>query len=171
MNLENVKTGITLFSAVIIPVALAYLGNSYTQAQKERDIQAQFVKMAVDILQSRPDGSNANEREWAKQIINKYSGVPLSGDVRRELTEDLSRSAAALGMKFARRVQEDELSRIQGGLRALGLYKGDTTGMANRETIAAIVAFQRARGLAADGAISPAIRLYIEAEVAKLDKN
>ena len=87
MNLEKAKTAITLMSAVFIPIALAFVGNNYTQAQKERDIQAQFVKIAVEILQAPPTQENRNVRDWATQIINKYSGVPLSNAAQKDLVE------------------------------------------------------------------------------------
>lgn len=50
MNLESLKTAITLMSAVVIPVVLAYLGNMYTKALKEREVQAGRIGWPLAIL-------------------------------------------------------------------------------------------------------------------------
>ncbi|OPY76447.1 MAG: putative peptidoglycan binding domain protein [Syntrophorhabdus sp. PtaU1.Bin153] len=151
--MEKFKTIVTLISAAIIPLVVAFLGNSYTQALKEREVQAQFVKIAVDILQSQPSEYNRNVREWATQIINRYSGIPLSTEARRDLIEKVPISATTFGQKYAGGLSADDISTAQQDLRTLGFYKGPITGIADEETVKAIMEFQRSVKIRADGAL------------------
>ncbi|OPY67636.1 MAG: putative peptidoglycan binding domain protein [Syntrophorhabdus sp. PtaU1.Bin002] len=151
--MDKFKTVVTLISAVIIPLVVAFLGNNYTQALKEREVQAQFVKIAVDILQSQPSEHNRSVREWATQIINRYSGVPLGREAKRDLIEKVPISATEFGQKFAGSLSSDDISKAQEDLRTLGLYKGPITGTADKATIKAIMEFQKSEKLPADGAL------------------
>ena len=74
-----------LIAAVIIPVVLAFVGNMYTQAIKEREIQGRYVELALDILKSPPDDKNQHVRSWALKVVDRYSGVPLDSDAKNEL--------------------------------------------------------------------------------------
>jgi len=87
---EKVKTLGTLISIVIIPVLLGVIGNQYTQAIKERDIQGKFVELAVSILNQPPSEASRNLRSWATQVIDKYSGVPLSDATKQDLIDNIS---------------------------------------------------------------------------------
>ena len=64
------------FAAVVIPIAVAWIGYQYTQSIKEREIQGKFVELAVDILRTEPKPEDKALRDWGTQIINKFSGGP-----------------------------------------------------------------------------------------------
>lgn len=166
MDIEGAKTVITLLSAVIIPVLLAYLGSRFTNVQKERDIQAQFVKIAVDILQAPPTRENKNVREWATQIINQYSGVPLSSEARRDLIENVQISALEFGLKYAAKAPSATVDKVQDALRQLGYLTGPATGSADQAMVEALIAFQREHGMVADGALGPQTEAAIFAALA-----
>lgn len=168
MNLEELKTTITLMSAVVIPVVLAYLGNRYTKALKEREVQAQFVKIAVDILQAQPTQDNRNVRDWATQIISRYSGIPLSPNAQKDLIENIPMTAMDLGMKFNADQPVREITKVQEDLRTLGFYKGEATGTVDQATVAAIIELQKAKGAFADGVLGPQTRALIKESVADM---
>jgi len=73
---------------VVIPVALLIIGNMFSRAVAEREIQGKFVELAVKILQEHPSEDTRNIRSWATQVINAYSGVPLSQQTKNDLIED-----------------------------------------------------------------------------------
>ena len=79
-----------LIATIMIPMVLAIIGNQYTSAVKEREIQGKFVALAVDILKQKPSNENRNIREWSTNILNKYSGVRLSDAARNDLINNIS---------------------------------------------------------------------------------
>jgi hypothetical protein len=76
-------------AAVLIPVVLAAVGNAYTTAIKEREIESRFVELALNILKDEPTKENENVRKWAVQVVNKYSGVPLSAAAESDLIQNI----------------------------------------------------------------------------------
>lgn len=74
-------------AAVLVPVAVVWVGQIYTQAVKERELQGKFVELAVGILQEKPNEQQPNLRSWAADVLDTYSGVPMSDDARVELRE------------------------------------------------------------------------------------
>lgn len=87
MTMKDAKDAATIASLILVPVVLAILGNSYTQAVKEREIQAKFVELAIGILNAEPKRETANIRLWAIQVVNLYSGIPFDKEAKRELIE------------------------------------------------------------------------------------
>lgn len=168
MDLESTKTIATIVSAVVLPVLIAFLGNNYTQAIKEREIQAQFVKIATDILQAQPTPENANVREWATEVINRYSGVPLSAKAQEDLIRNVPMSAMAVGMKLTGRLPRDEIIQTQNDLRELGYYEGESTGTVDEATVKAIIEFQKEKGEFPDGALGPRTKASIRESFEKM---
>ena len=84
---EKLKILSNAFAAVIIPLAVAWTGYEYTQSISEREIQGKFVELAVDILRAEPKPENKTLRDWGTQIINRYSGVPLTKELKKELID------------------------------------------------------------------------------------
>jgi len=84
---EKTKTASSIVAAIGIPVVLAIIGNDFSRALKEREIQAKFVELAVEILNSEPKPETRNIRLWATDVINLYSGVPLDDSTQQDLIE------------------------------------------------------------------------------------
>jgi hypothetical protein len=84
-----------LLAAVCIPVVLALVGQYYTSALKEREIQGHFVELALSILKEPPRPEARAVRLWALKVVDKYSGVPLSDSARSELADSVSLPAPA----------------------------------------------------------------------------
>jgi len=87
---EKFKVITTSLSVIIIPIVLGYIGNIYTQATKQKEIQARFVELSINILTQKPTDGNRNLRQWATNVIDHYSGVKLSNTVRSELRDQIS---------------------------------------------------------------------------------
>jgi hypothetical protein len=72
-------------AAVVIPLVVAYVGNSYTAAMKERELQGKFVELAINILKEKPSPETTNLRKWAIKVIDNYSGMPFNEATREDL--------------------------------------------------------------------------------------
>jgi len=72
-------------AAVVIPLVLAYIGNNYTAAIKEREIQGKFVELAINILKEKPTPETTNLRIWAVKVIDGYSGIPFDKETKNDL--------------------------------------------------------------------------------------
>jgi hypothetical protein len=77
-------------AAVVIPVVIAFVGHWYTQALKERELQGEFVVLAVDILRSPAIPEAEDLREWATEVVDRYSGVHLDQAARNQLVNSLT---------------------------------------------------------------------------------
>lgn len=84
-------------AAVLIPLALAFIGNGYSQALKEREMQGRFVELAVSILRETPTPQTENIRGWAVDVLNEYSGVQLGAGAKNDLIRKHSLRDAIYG--------------------------------------------------------------------------
>jgi len=84
---EKLKAISSVIAAVVIPLAVAWVGNGFSTALKEREIQGKFVELAVQILREEPSKQAAGLRGWATEVLNKYSGVPFSAETKKALIE------------------------------------------------------------------------------------
>lgn len=84
---EKAKTISSIASAIVIPLVLLWVGNGYTTALKERELQGKFVELAVQILREDPDKQEDGLRDWATQVITKFSGVEFSAETKKALIE------------------------------------------------------------------------------------
>lgn len=83
--LEWTKTLSTAVASILVPLAVAVVGNSLTQAINKREVEQNFVELAIEILQAEPSDETENLRVWATKIIDKYSGVQMSAEAVAEL--------------------------------------------------------------------------------------
>lgn len=95
---EKLKVISGFIAAVLVPIVVAYTGDIYSSAIKERELQGKFVELAVGILNEEPDPKNEAIRDWATNIINSYSGVPMGQAVKDELIK--KRSLPLIGSRL-----------------------------------------------------------------------
>ena len=75
--------------AAVIPLVSALIGGSavalfgYLGTSREMDVK--MVEIAVRILAEKPTDSIIPAREWAVDVINKYSIVPVTPQTRAAL--------------------------------------------------------------------------------------
>jgi len=84
-KLEGFKAITGLIAGVFIPAVVLLVGNSFSEALKERDRNAQYVGFAVQVLQQEPSANNENIRNWAIEVITRFSIVPFNDAVKTEL--------------------------------------------------------------------------------------
>ena len=93
---QKVRITSVLIASVLIPIIIAFIGNSYTKAIKDNEIGVRYVELAVKILAEKPgsnsegtevssDLENKAVRKWAAEVIDHYSEVKLSPDAMNEL--------------------------------------------------------------------------------------
>jgi hypothetical protein len=85
---EKAKAASSIVAAVFLPIVLLVVGNNYSGAIKERELQGRFVELAVDILKQPPTPDTRNLRDWATEVVSRYSGVELSPATRKDLIEN-----------------------------------------------------------------------------------
>jgi len=76
-NWQKVEIISKVFAALFIPLAVAYLANQVATSNKQRDSETKFVELATAILSEEPI-ENKSLRKWAVEVINRFSGVPMS---------------------------------------------------------------------------------------------
>jgi hypothetical protein len=88
---QKLEVASKVVAAVLIPLAVAYLGNQVAQANKQRDSETKFVEMATAILSKDPGANQTKEsknlRKWAVDVINRFSGVPMSAETADDLVQ------------------------------------------------------------------------------------
>lgn len=82
---NSIVDWIKAFTGIAIPVVLLLLGNNFSSVIKEKELKMQYVDLAVQILQQEPSEENKNIRNWAIEVINKYSNIPINSETRKEL--------------------------------------------------------------------------------------
>jgi len=67
--------------------------NKQQTRHKELDLSQKYIEIAVNILNNKPEKENTPLRDWAIDIIKKYTPIPLTPDIIRALkTRPLSTS-------------------------------------------------------------------------------
>jgi hypothetical protein len=76
---------VALWGAAIALVGTLVTAN-YTYSSRNRELDIELVKLGVNILRADPkETQTQGAREWAIDVIQKFSGVPFSPDARKEL--------------------------------------------------------------------------------------
>lgn len=96
---EKAKSLSTIVSAIFLPVVLLIVGNQFSSATKEREIQGKFVELATQILREKPVDKPTPDvtdlRLWATTVINRYSGVELPKAAAEALIQGAALPVAA----------------------------------------------------------------------------
>jgi hypothetical protein len=69
---------------------VAYVGQKFSTAIKERELQGKFVELAVAILREPPAEQNKPLRAWATEVIDRYSGLPFTRQTTSLLQDRLA---------------------------------------------------------------------------------
>lgn len=76
-----------VLASLFVPLAVAFVGHTYTSAMKESENRLKYVELAVSILRAEPAPENAALRDWAVEVINNQSVVPLSAQAQAQLKQ------------------------------------------------------------------------------------
>jgi len=87
---DKIQVVAVAMSAVALPLVIAAIGNSYSASTKEKEIRLKTVEIAINVLSQDPRTNMAlpQLREWAINVVDKYSGVPLTAAAREELLKN-----------------------------------------------------------------------------------
>ena len=72
-------------ATILIPIVVVIVGNLYSSALKESENRVKYTELAISILKDKPSSENQSIRGWAIEVINQYSGVPMTSEVKKEL--------------------------------------------------------------------------------------
>ena len=75
MNWDRLREWIQTLGLVSIPIVVAVIGNAVAKSNATRETNAEYVRMAVDVLAH--DSTHA-ARVWAVKVLARYSEVPFS---------------------------------------------------------------------------------------------
>lgn len=137
-------------AAVLIPLAVAYLGNEVATANKQRDSETKFVELATAILSKEPAAQQSADakllRKWAVDIINKFSGVSMGQETQQALiqTTALPKVAAVAPVEPGAASPQDTWGVVFGGDATLDEARHETTVTAQKMGIGNSTVFRRA---------------------------
>lgn len=72
---------------LLVPALLAYFGAQINASIKDKEISQKYVELAIGLLRVDPDKQPPALRNWAINIVNANSPVPLEAAVRDELKQ------------------------------------------------------------------------------------
>jgi len=75
MNWDKLREWLQTAGLVAIPFVVAILGNKVAESNATRETNAEYVRMAIDIL---AHDSTHTDRVWAMKVLARYSEVPFS---------------------------------------------------------------------------------------------
>lgn len=77
----------TTISLILIPFVLAYMGNSYQEEMSRQKLNSEYITLAISILKEQPTPDTKELRAWAIDIIDHYSEIKLTPELRDSLTD------------------------------------------------------------------------------------
>jgi hypothetical protein len=91
---DKMHASATLIASVFVPLAVAFVGSSYTNAMKEAENKLRYVELAIGVLRAEPSRETDALRGWAVEVLSSQSVVPLSDGAKAQL------KASPLTFKF-----------------------------------------------------------------------
>lgn len=170
----RLKTVLETPKPTAAPVTLPPAKNdaSYTTLQlgstgdQVRALQSALLELGF--LNGSIDGTFGTSTQYAVTALQSRNGYPMTGVADANLQAmiysgrpknsngvktDVKTIAPIDGVIIRLNDKGDRIARIQDKLRALGFYTGDSTGLYDKTTRAAIIAFQKKNKIKADGVI------------------
>ncbi len=78
MSKQEWREWIHTIGVVLIPVAVTVIGVVFANSNATREVNAKMIDVAARILSDPPNDSNRTIRQWAAEMMKRYSEVPLS---------------------------------------------------------------------------------------------
>lgn len=82
---QKVQVLSIIIASLAVPIIVAIVGNSYSNAQKQRDIGARYVEIAAEILRSEPAKESKALRSWAISVVDYFAPIKFSAEATDEL--------------------------------------------------------------------------------------
>jgi hypothetical protein len=98
---DKLSATASIFGVLLIPVVVAIVGNVFASAMKESENRVKYTELAISILKEDPSDESRALRNWAIEVINKHSGVPMSPAAREELQNRSLKASYFEGSDFS----------------------------------------------------------------------
>ena len=83
---ENMKKDcwdiVKIISEIIAIVVIAFYGYRINATLKQKELNVKMIELSIDILTIKPSKEADPLREWAIDILDRYSEVPISEEAR-----------------------------------------------------------------------------------------
>jgi len=79
----------TTASIILIPLAVAWMANSYQNEMSQQKLNSEYVSLAINILREEPTPKNRALRYWAIETIDHYSEVKFSSHAKESLAKEI----------------------------------------------------------------------------------
>lgn len=86
--LEFMRLLTTVLASIAIPLVVFFVGENIKGSVKNKELEAKYVEISVEILKEAPRQETESLRSWAIENINKYAEIKLSEEAKKELTEE-----------------------------------------------------------------------------------
>lgn len=149
MNVSVIKDLAVAISVVVIPIVVLVAGSGFSEALKERELEGEFVKLAIDVLRDKPSTENKKLRVWSVRVIDKYSGVPFTDEEKIDLIENIqlpTSSFSSNSIAIVWGLDNEKTKKIQIDLTKLGYYSGPIDGVFGLSTKNSFNRFRKANG-------------------------
>jgi len=77
-------------AAVTVPIATAFIASGFANASARREANVRLTELAVGILRAEPTAATRDIREWAVDVVERYSEVPISAAAKGALADSVS---------------------------------------------------------------------------------
>jgi hypothetical protein len=93
---DKMHASATLIASVFVPLAVAFVGSSYTNAMKEAENKLRYVELAIGVLRAEPSRETDALRGWAVEVLSSQFLSPYSprADLSPEAAEFFERAAS-----------------------------------------------------------------------------
>jgi len=87
---EIAKVISQIIGALLIPLVIAIVGLIVNSSLKDKEVNQQMVNLAIEILKIEPSQTVQQNalREWAVDVIDELSTIPLTEDAKRILLNE-----------------------------------------------------------------------------------
>jgi hypothetical protein len=76
----------TALAVPLVTLVLGYFGHRITQEVQNREVDVKVMNVAVSVLQLSEEQAGEGIRNWAWEVLQRHSDVPIPDDVRRTAT-------------------------------------------------------------------------------------
>lgn len=124
---DKISAMSALLASVLVPLVIALVGNAYTTALKQSENRVKYTELAISILKDKPAPETQEVRSWAIDVINQYSGVAMSAQVKTQLLGRSLRQSDLAGSDFQASDLKDSnfrMARLSGADFSLSLLEG-----------------------------------------------
>jgi len=121
---EKIRIGSNSIALVLIPVVLAIAAHYGSVLLKNRDLNLEMTKLALEVLQTDPQETQQEGiRDWATIVLEQHSGVSLSEKAKENLRTQPLRLQTEIDLPYNSLISKDALVQEVASKTGLGADK------------------------------------------------